>query len=148
MSEDLYFDAKKWTKRDPPVRLARELVLMGYRGRSDDPIIRPGMVETEVAVGKDRSGEMSMLNLLDVNPNPNPNPNHSTLTLTLILTLAVALALAVAVALTLTPTLALALTLTLTCTPLAQASRAMLIESSDGRTWSRLRGQGRGPHLD
>ena len=111
VSEDLYFDAKKWTKRDPPVRLARELVLMGYRGRSDDPIIRPGMVETEVQVGKDRSGETSMLNLLDVNPNP--NPNHSTLTLTLTLTLAVALALAVAVALTLTLTLTLALTLTL-----------------------------------
>ena len=43
VSEDLYFDAKKWTKKDPPVRLARELVLMGYRGRSDDPIVRPGM---------------------------------------------------------------------------------------------------------
>ena len=42
VSEDLYFDAKKWTKQEPPVRLARELVLMGYRGRSDDPIVRPG----------------------------------------------------------------------------------------------------------
>ena len=43
VSEDLYFDAKKWTPKEPPVRLARELVLMGYRGRSDDPIVRPGM---------------------------------------------------------------------------------------------------------
>ena len=43
VSEDLYFDAKKWTPKEPPVRLARELVLMGYRGRSDDPMVRPGM---------------------------------------------------------------------------------------------------------
>ena len=57
VSEDLYFDAKKWTKKDPPVRLARELVLMGYRGRSDDPIVRPGMVATEMLPYKDRCGE-------------------------------------------------------------------------------------------
>ena len=74
VSEDLYFDAKKWTKRDPPVRLARELVLMGYRGRSDDPMVRPGMVETEVQVGKDRSGETAC-------------STCSTLTLTLTITI-------------------------------------------------------------
>ena len=65
VSEDLYFDTKKWNKKEPPVRLARELVLMGYRGRSDDPIVRPGMVVTEVHHTKDRAGEKSSMNLLD-----------------------------------------------------------------------------------
>ena len=40
-SPDLYFDAGKWAQRDPPVRLSKELSLMGFRGRSEDPVTRP-----------------------------------------------------------------------------------------------------------
>jgi len=40
-SPDLYFDAGRWALSDPPVRLSKELSLMGFRGRSEDPVTRP-----------------------------------------------------------------------------------------------------------